>query len=67
MSRTGQCGANAQCGRIACLAVGQAAWKRDGAPFCWVVEGLAERAVRGEMGFRFQEQLKIYLTQLLAF
>jgi hypothetical protein len=32
-----------------------------------VVGELAGRTVRGEMGFRFQEQLKISLTQLLAF
>lgn len=46
----------------------QPAWKQGWNSVLPVVERLVERAVnKGEIGFRFQEHLKIYLTQLLAF
>lgn len=46
----------------------QPAWKQGWNSVLPVVERLVERAVnKGGIGFRFQEHLKIYLTQLLAF
>ena len=57
VERAGQCGV-----------IEQAAWKQGWNSVLPVVERLVERAVnKGDIGFRFQEHLKIYLTQLLAF
>lgn len=61
VERTGQCG-----GVNGLLE--PAAWKQGWNSVLPVVERLVEGAVnKGEIGFRFQEHLKIYLTQLLAF
>lgn len=50
------------------LELEQIAWKQGWNSGLRVVERLVDRAVnKGKIGFRYQEHLKIYLTQLLAF